>query len=701
MPIQALAVTTSNRAVSFVIWAAIAVFGAFAFAGIALNRNEPVSAAWLVTAAICVYLIAYRFYSKFIAEKVCRLDDTRITPAERYNDGLDYVPTNKYVVFGHHFAAIAGAGPLVGPVLAAQMGYLPGLLWILVGVVFAGAVQDFVILFCSLRRDGRSLGEMVKMEMGPIAGGVALVGTLGIMIIILAALGLVVVKALGESPWGTFTVAVTIPTAMVMGIYMRSIRPGKVGEASAFGVVVLLLAIWYGQYVAKDPSFGPAFTYSASALAWAIIVYGAVASMLPVWLLLAPRDYLSTFLKIGVIVALAIGIYLVEPELKMQSVTRFVDGSGPVFSGPLFPFLFITIACGAVSGFHALISSGTTPKMIERESHARFVGYGGMLMESFVAMMALCAACVLDPGIYFAMNSPAAVIGNTPQHAAEVISNWGWVITPETISQTSADVGEHTILNRAGGAPTLAVGIAQIMAQVFGGKALEAFWYHFAILFEALFILTAVDAGTRAGRFMIQDLLGHVYAPLGRTESVLSNVFATVLCVAAWGYFVYEGTIDPLGGVNTIWPLFGISNQMLAGIALLLATTVLIKLKRERYAWVTLMPTAWLLVCTLTAGWMKAFSSDPRIGFYTLANKYSEAALAGTILAPAKSVAEMQRIALNNYICGTLTVMFVALVVVMAYFTVRMSLQALRSASPSARETSPIVRTEGLSGATA
>ena len=508
----------SYRAISWVVWAGIAALGAFAFAGIALNRNEPVSAAWLVTAAICVYLIAYRFYSKFIATKVLRLDDTRLTPAERHNDGLDYVPTNKYVVFGHHFAAIAGAGPLVGPVLAAQMGYLPGTLWILVGVVFAGAVQDFVILFCSIRRDGRSLGEMVKMEMGPVAGGVALVGTLGIMIIILAALGLVVVKALGESPWGTFTVAITIPTAMLMGVYMRSIRPGKVGEASAFGVVVLLLAIWYGQYVAESATLGPAFTYSAPALAWTIIIYGAIASMLPVWLLLAPRDYLSTFLKIGVVVALAIGIYLVQPDLKMQAVTRFADGSGPVFSGPLFPFLFITIACGAVSGFHSLISSGTTPKMIERESHARFVGYGGMLMELFVAIMALSAACVLDPGIYFAMNSPAAVIGDTPQRAAEVISSWGWVITPETITQTASDVGERTILNRAGGAPTLAVGMAQIMAQAFGGKALEAFWYHFAILFEALFILTAVDAGTRAGRFMIQDLLGHIYAPLGRTE---------------------------------------------------------------------------------------------------------------------------------------------------------------------------------------
>ena len=689
----------SNRALSLIIWLAIAVLGAFAFAAIALNRNEPVSAAWLVTAAICVYLIAYRFYSRFIAERVLALDDRRLTPAERHDDGLDYVPTNKYVVFGHHFAAIAGAGPLVGPVLAAQMGYLPGTLWILAGVVFAGAVQDFVVLFCSLRRDGRSLGEMVQMEMGPVAGAIALVGALGIMIIILAALGLVVVKALGESPWGTFTVAVTIPTAMAMGLYMRVIRPGKVGEASVFGIVVLLLAIWYGQYVSTDPSLGPAFTYTAPALAWAIIIYGAIASMLPVWLLLAPRDYLSTFLKIGVVVALAIGIYLVQPELKMGATTRFIDGTGPVFSGPLFPFLFITIACGAVSGFHALIASGTTPKLLERESHARFVGYGGMLMESFVAIMALSAACILDPGVYFAMNAPAAVIGDTPQRAAEVISNWGFVITPDTITQTAADVGERTILNRAGGAPTLAVGIAQIMAQAFGGKAFEAFWYHFAILFEALFILTAVDAGTRAGRFMIQDLLGHIYAPLGHTQSAASNVVATVLCVAAWGWFVYQGTIDPLGGVNTIWPLFGISNQMLAGIALLLATTILIKLKRERYAWVTLAPTAWLLICTLTAGWMKAFSPDPRIGFFALAEKFREAAASGTVLAPAKTVAEMQRVALNNYVCGTLTVLFVVLVVAMAFFTLRASLQALRRGAPSANETPAVTRTEELAGA--
>jgi carbon starvation protein len=675
-----------KRTVSALLWLTIAVVGAFAFAGIALNREEPVSAAWLVTAALCVYLIAYRFYSKFLADKVLRLDDNRITPAERHNDGLDYVPTNKFVLYGHHFAAIAGAGPLVGPVLAAQMGYLPGTLWILGGVVAAGAVQDFVVLFSSIRRDGRSLGEMIKMEMGPVAGGVALVGTLAIMLIILAALGLVVVKALGESPWGTFTVAVTIPLAILMGVYMRIIRPGKIGEATVFGVVVLLLAIWYGQTVAADPELGPLFTYTAPELAWGVIVYGAIASMLPVWLLLAPRDYLSTFLKIGVIAGLALGIYFVMPELRMEPVTRFVDGTGPVFSGSLFPFLFITIACGAVSGFHALISSGTTPKMIERESHARFVGYGGMLTESFVAIMALCAACVLDPGVYFAMNSPAAVIGNTPERAAQVISEWGWVITPETIEQTAKDVGEHTILNRAGGAPTLAVGMAQIMAQAVGGKALEAFWYHFAILFEALFILTAVDAGTRAGRFMIQDLLGNVYTPLGRTDSMPANVIATVLCVAGWGYFVYQGTVDPLGGVNTLWPLFGIGNQMLAGIALLLCTTVLMKMKRERYTWVTLVPTGWLLICTLTAGWQKIFSSDPRIGFFALASKYSQSAAGGTVIAPAKSVAQMQQVAFNNYLCGTITAVFVTLVVIMAYFTIRMSLQALRSGRPTAQE---------------
>jgi carbon starvation protein len=652
-----------------------------------LNRGESVSAAWLVTAALCVFFIAYRFYSKFIAEKVLQLDDSRMTPAVTHQDGVDYVPTNKYVLYGHHFAAIAGAGPLVGPVLAAQWGYLPGTIWLLVGVVVAGAVQDFVVLFCSMRRDGRSLGEMIKMEMGPVAGTIALVGALSIMIIILAALGLIVVKALGESPWGTFTVAVTIPLAMVMGIYMRFIRPGKIMEASAFGVIVLLLTIWYGQHVSESATLGPLFTYTAPQLAWAVIVYGAIASMLPVWLLLAPRDYLSTFLKIGVVAALAIGIYVVMPDLRMQAVTRFADGTGPVVAGTLFPFLFITIACGAVSGFHALISSGTTPKMIEREGHARFIGYGGMLTESFVAIMALVAATVIDPGIYFAMNAPAAVLGPTVESAAKVISEWGWVITPELITQTAKDVGEHTILHRAGGAPTLAVGIAQIMSQVFGGKAMEALWYHFAILFEALFILTAVDAGTRTGRFMIQDLLGHVYAPLGRIESVPANIVATVLCVSGWGYFVYQGTVDPLGGVNTIWPLFGIGNQMLAGIALLLATTVLIKMKRQKYTWVTLVPTAWLLVCTLSAAWEKVMSTNPKIGFFALASKYSDAAASGTVIAPAKTIADMQRVAFNNYLCGSITVLFAALVLVMAFFTIKMSMQALRNPKPTATET--------------
>src|SRR5215475_7385956 len=682
---------TMNRLLSILLWGVIAAIGAFAFATFALKRGETVNAVWLVTAALVTYYFAYRFYSRFIAERVLQVDPSRATPAFRHNDGMDYVPTNKWVLYGHHFAAIAGAGPLVGPVLAAQMGYLPGTLWILAGVVLAGAVQDMIVLFASVRRDGKSLGEMVKMELGPVPGSLALVGVLAIMIIILAVLSLVVVKALAESPWGTFTIAATIPIALLMGIYMRIIRPGRVGEASAIGVVLLLASLYFGRAVAADPSWGPLFTLTGTQLAWALILYGAIAASLPVWLMLAARDYLSTFLKIGTVVALAIGIYVVAPPLAMPATTRFIDGTGPVFSGALFPFLFITIACGAVSGFHSLISSGTTPKMIERESHARFIGFGGMLAESFVAIMALTAACVLDPGIYFAMNSPAAAIGDTPQKAAEVISGWGFVITPDAITQTAADVGEHTILNRAGGAPTLAVGMAQIMAQAFGGKALEAFWYHFAILFEALFILTAVDAGTRAGRFMIQDLLGNVYAPLGRTESVFSNVVATVLCVAAWGYFVYQGTIDPLGGVNTIWPLFGISNQMLACIALLLATTILIKLKRERYAWVTLVHNAWLLLCTLTAGWMKAFSSDPRIGFYALANKYSEAAAAGTVLAPAKTIAEMRRVALNNYVCGTLTVLFVALVVVMAFFTVKMSLMALRNARPSAHEIPPMI----------
>jgi carbon starvation protein len=679
-----------NKLVSVVFWPLLAIVGAFSFAALALGRGESVNAVWLVTAALSVYFIAYRFYGKFIADRVLQLDDSRPTPAVRHNDGMDYVPTNKWVLYGHHFAAIAGAGPLVGPVLAAQMGYLPGTLWILAGVVVAGAVQDFIVLFASVRRDGKSLGEMIKMELGPVPGSLALVGVLAIMIIILAVLSLVVVKALTASPWGLFTIAATIPIALLMGVYMRFLRPGRVGEASLIGVVLLLLSLYLGREVAAHSTWGPLFTLSGTQLAWALIIYGAVAASLPVWLMLAPRDYLSTFLKIGTIVALALGIYLVAPVLAMPATTRFIDGSGPVFSGSLFPFLFITIACGAVSGFHSLISSGTTPKMVEKESHMRFIGFGGMLAESFVAIMALTAACVLDPGIYFAMNAPAAVIGTTAANAAQVISSWGFVITPEMVEQTAKDIGETTILSRAGGAPTLAVGMAQILAQAVGGKSMEAFWYHFAILFEALFILTAVDAGTRVGRFMIQDMLGHVYRPLGDTEFLPANVFGTVLCVGLWGYFLYQGVVDPLGGINTLWQLFGVGNQMLAGIALLLCTSVLVKMKRERYVWVTLVPTAWLLVTTLSAGLQKIFHSDPKIGFLALANKFSEAAAAGTLLAPAKSIEEMRRVAFNNYLDAVVCAVFVALVLAMCFYALTISLRALRQVKPTAQEIPPV-----------
>jgi carbon starvation protein CstA len=678
---------------SILLWGVSAATGASALAAVALDRGEGVNAVWLVTAALSLYFIAYRYYSRFIANRVLQLDDTRQTPALRHNDGMDYVPTNKWVLYGHHFAAIAGAGPLVGPVLAAQMGYLPGMLWILVGVVIAGAVQDFIVLFVSVRRDGKSLGEMIKVELGPVPGSLALVGVLVIMIIILAVLSLVVVKALTSSPWGVFTIAATMPIALLMGVYMRFIRPGRVGEASLFGVLLLLAALFYGQTVAHDPTLAPLFTMTGPQLAWALIIYGAVASSLPVWLMLAPRDYLSTFLKIGTIIALAIGIYVVAPPLAMPPMTRFIDGSGPVFSGKLFPFLFITIACGSVSGFHALISSGTTPKMIEKESHMRLIGFGGMLTESFVAIMALTAACVLTPGIYFAMNAPAAVIGTTAANAAQVISNWGFTITPEMITQAAQDIGENSILSRAGGAPTLAVGMAHILGQAVGGKSMEAIWYHFAILFEALFILTAVDAGTRVGRFMIQDMLGHVYRPLGNTQWLPANMIGTGLCVAAWGYFLYQGVVDPLGGINTLWQLFGVGNQMLAGIALILCTSVLVKMKRERYVWVTLVPTAWLLVTTMTAGLQKIFSSDPRIGFLALAHKFSDAAAQGTVLAPAKSLAEMQRVAFNNNLDAAVCGVFVLLVCAMCVFAIKVCLGALRQVKPTAVET-PLVRVQ-------
>jgi carbon starvation protein len=668
-------------------WLIVAVFGAFALATVALSRGEAVSALWIVVAAVCVYLIAYRYYSLFLAQRVLGLDAKRQTPAWAHNDGLDYVPTNRYVLYGHHFAAIAGAGPLVGPVLAAQMGYLPGLLWILGGVVFAGAVQDFVVLFISTRRDGRSLGDLVKQEMGTVPGLIALFGAFMIMIIILAVLALIVVKALAGSPWGTFTVAATIPVALFMGVYLRYIRPGRIGEVSLIGFVLLMLAILGGQAVHESPALAPLFSFDGKALTWMLIGYGFVASVLPVWLLLAPRDYLSTFLKIGTIVALAIGILVVAPSLQMPAVTQFAQGNGPVWSGSLFPFLFITIACGAVSGFHALIASGTTPKMLENETHARFIGYGGMLAESFVAVMALAAAAVIQPGVYFAMNAPAALVGATPDAVAHTLSTWGFVITPDVLVQTAKDVGENTILARAGGAPTLAVGMAHILHQAIGGKAMMAFWYHFAILFEALFILTAVDAGTRAGRFMLQDLLGSFVPALRRTESLAANLIATGLCVAFWGYFLYQGVVDPLGGINTLWPLFGISNQMLAAVALMLGTVVLFRMKRERYAWTTALPAAWLLACTLTAGWQKIFSADAKVGFLAHAAKYADALAQGTLLAPAKTPEAMARIVFNDRLDAALCALFMGVVISVLVYSVRAALAARNASRPTASET--------------
>ncbi|MCY1043131.1 carbon starvation protein A [Corallococcus sp. bb12-1] len=668
-------------------WLLVALAGAFSLGVVALHRGESINAIWLVVAAVAVFMLGYRFYGRFIAEKALRLDPTRATPAERRNDGLDYVPTDRWVVFGHHFAAIAGAGPLVGPVLAAQMGYLPGTLWILVGVVVAGAVQDFVTLFLSIRRDGKSLGDMVRMELGPAAGVTAMVGVLMIMMIILAVLALVVVKALTHSPWGTFTVAMTIPIAVLMGLYLRYVRPGKVLEVSIVGFVLLMLSIYLGGQVSESATWAPWFTFDSKALAWLLIGYGFCAAVLPVWLLLAPRDYLSTFLKIGTVMLLAVGIALAAPDLRMPAVTKFVDGSGPVFSGSLFPFLFITIACGAVSGWHSLIASGTTPKMLASEADARIVGYGAMLMEAFVAIMALIAASVLDPGVYFAMNSPAALIGTSATQAAQTISQWGFVITPDILEQTARDIGETTILSRAGGAPTLAVGMAQILHGLVSGQGMMAFWYHYAILFEALFILTTVDAGTRVGRFMIQELAGLVYAPLKRTESWGANLLATALCVGAWGYFLYQGVVDPLGGINTLWPLFGIANQMLAAVALTLGCVVLVKMKRERYVWVPGIPAAWLVLCTLTAGFQKVFGSDVRVSFVAHAKAFSQAVAEGRVIAPAKSLEEMERIIFNDYLDAALTAFFMVVVVATILFGVRAILAARRSPEPTAHET--------------
>ena len=650
------------------LWVVVAVLGAVALGIVALKRGEPVNAMWLVIAALCIYAIAYRFYGLFIANRVLGVNAARQTPAYRHNDGLDYVPTNGYVLFGHHFAAIAGAGPLVGPVLAAQMGYLPGTLWLLAGVVFAGAVQDMMVLFLSTRRDGRSLGDMIRSEMGPVAGTVAGIGVLLICVIILAVLALVVVNALKSSPWGSFTVACTIPIALIMGIYGRFLRPGRVGEMSALGGVLLLAALIYGRTVSETPELAHYFTFSGPTLALLIIVYGFIASVLPVWLLLAPRDYLSTFLKVGTVALLAIGVLIAHPQLQMPAVTRFIDGTGPVWAGSVFPFLFITIACGAVSGWHSLISSGTTPKMIESERQIALIGYAGMLTESFVAIMAMIGASIIHPGVYFAMNSGAGLIGTTAAHAADVVTQWGFTVTPDMLTQVAHDVGETSILSRTGGAPTLAVGMATIFSSFLGGRALMGIWYHFAILFEALFILTTVDAGTRVCRFMIQDLVGHAIPAFKATRAWGNNVIGSAVSCVLWGYLLYAGVVDPYGGIWTMWPLFGATNQMLAAIALTLCSVVLYKMKRERWAWVTVVPTVWLVVCTLTAGLEKVFSPNPKVGFLSHAEKFGQALASQQVLAPAKSLHEMSRVIFNDYLDAALAALAVAIVIVVVAY---------------------------------
>jgi carbon starvation protein len=603
-----------NKMVSTVVWVLVALLGAAGFGMMALSRGETISAGWLVVAGVCTYLVAYRFYSRYLAYKVFGLDDRRATPAERLNNGRDFVPTSKWVLFGHHFSAISGAGPLVGPTLAAQFGFLPGTLWLIVGVVLGGAVQDFIILFASMRRNGKSLGQMAKDEVNPVAGIAAMIAIFAIMIILLAVLALVVTNALRDSPWGLFTIALTIPIAVLMGVWMNNIRPGKIVEATAMGIVLLLLALVGGQWVSQSPTWGPAFTWSGTQIAWAVMIYGFLASVLPVWLLLTPRDYLSAFLKIGTIFILGTAIVMFMPPLKMPAVTQFIDGTGPVFAGKLFPFAFITIACGAISGFHALISSGTTPKMVSCESDARVIGYGSMLTESLVGLMAMVAAATLDPGVYFAMNVGAGTLGPDAASAAAKIAEWGFLVTPQQLDALAAQMGEASLLSRTGGAPSLAVGMASILGGAFTGPGL-ALWYHFAIMFEAVFILTTIDAGTRVGRFMLQELLGHVWAPLGRTSWYPSIMLSSAIVVLGWGYFLYQGVIDPLGGINSLWPLFGIANQLLAAVALCVGTTILVKMGKLRYAWVTLVPLSWLAAATLTAGWQKVFSPLPGLGF--------------------------------------------------------------------------------------
>ena len=686
-----------KRLGSIAVWTAVALGGAVALGFIAFDRGEPISATWFVIAAVCSYLVAYRLYSAFISAKLLALDDTRATPAERLDDGRDFVPTNKWVLFGHHFAAIAGPGPLVGPTLAAQFGYLPGTLWLIAGAALAGCVQDFIILFCSIRRDGKTLGEMARDEVSRRGGFIAQLAVLAIMVILLGVVALVIVNALKSSPWATFTLAMTIPIALLLGIYLRYLRPGRVLEASLIGVALVLFVVVAGQWVANSARWSPVFTLGGVTLAFAIMAYGFMASALPVWLLLAPRDYLSAFIKAGAIFSLAAGILVVRPLVHMPALTKFVDGTGPVFAGKIFPFCFITIACGAISGFHSLISSGTTPKMIQRERHARFIGYGAMLLESFVGVMSMVAACAMCPGVYFAINSPPAIVGAPGDAATATISSWGYPVDAATMASLAHAVGEHTLFNRAGGAPSLAVGMAQIFSNTIGGERLLSIWYHFAIMFEALFILTVLDAGTRVGRFMVQELAGRVWTPLGRTASMPGILFSSAVIVAAWGYFLYQGVIDPLGGINSLWPLFGISNQLLAAVALVVATTILLKMGRLRWIWVTLVPTAWLVIITMTASWQKIFDPSPRLGFLAAANAMAAEIAAGQI--PVEKIAETRRLIFNQRLDAAVTVVLAGMILVLLVEAVMQWTAILTKRKAAVLHESPYVATAWAVGA--
>ncbi|MGI5378116.1 carbon starvation CstA family protein [Streptomyces sp. CA-251387] len=678
---------------TIVVWSLVALVGAAGWTVLALSRGEEVSAAWMVAAALGSYAIAYRFYAKFIAYKVLKVDRTRATPAERLNNGIDFHPTDRRVLLGHHFAAIAGAGPLVGPVLAAQMGYLPGTIWIIAGVIFAGAVQDMVVLFFSTRRDGRSLGQMAREEIGPFGGAAALLATFAIMIVLLGVLALVIVNALAQSPWGTFSIAMTIPIALLMGFYLRVLRPGRVAEVSLIGVALLLFALVAGRWVAES-SWADTFTLAPSTLVVWLVAYGFIASILPVWMLLAPRDYLSTFMKIGTIFLLALGVVIALPTLKMDAVTDFASrGDGPVFAGSLFPFVFITIACGALSGFHSLISSGTTPKMIQKETQVRMIGYGSMLMESSVAVMALVAASIIDPGLYFAMNAPAGVIGDTVQNASQVVGSWGYQISPEALARAAENVEEASLLSRTGGAPTLAIGVSEIFSQVTGG-GLRAFWYHFAIMFEALFILTALDAGTRVGRFMLQDMLGNVHRPFKNVSWKPGLVITSAIVCGLWGYFLWVGVHEPLGGINQLFPIFGISNQLLAAVALAVCTTLLVKSGRLKWAWITGVPLAWDATVTLTASWQKVFSSDPKVGFFKQRQVFQDAIDRGEVLPPAKSMDDMHTVVTNSTVDGVLSAVLALLIVVVIVDALRVCVRHVRRPALSTLSEAPYVESK-------